>query len=172
MPTDALQFYYDPHYRPNRRRPKYPVLQALLRLILWIVALMVIIGVLMKVGIIKEPVIVLASQEDQLNAVEKILDQLLNSDRLNPSQIALLVAGGITDFSGFKGLKRIGSHSLTGNIKDWQEARPFFWNHPRNSRAWKLMWLSSRGCLSLVLRNILPNPISMSPHLGESTGCS
>jgi hypothetical protein len=69
----------------------------------------------------EEPVIVLASQEDQLNAVDKILDQLLNSDRLNPSQIALLVAGGITDFSGFKGLKRIGSHSLTGNIKEWQD---------------------------------------------------
>jgi len=69
----------------------------------------------------EEPVIVLASQEDQLNAVEKILDQLLNSDRLNLSQIALLVAGGITDFSGFKGLKRIGSHSLTGNIKEWQD---------------------------------------------------
>jgi hypothetical protein len=55
MPTDTLQFYYDPYYRPNRRLPKYPVLQALLRLILWIVALMVIIGVLMKLGIIQEP---------------------------------------------------------------------------------------------------------------------
>ena len=55
MPTDSLQFYYDPHYRPNRRRPKHPVLQALMRLILWIVALMVIIGVLIKFGIIQDP---------------------------------------------------------------------------------------------------------------------
>jgi hypothetical protein len=69
----------------------------------------------------EEPMIVLASQEDQINAVEKILDQLLNSDRLSPSQIALLVAGGLTDFSGFKGLKRIGSHSLTPNVKEWQD---------------------------------------------------
>ena len=55
MPTDTLQFSYDPYYRPNRRRPKYPVLQSVLRLILWIVALMVIIGVLIKFGIIQDP---------------------------------------------------------------------------------------------------------------------
>jgi hypothetical protein len=67
------------------------------------------------------PSIVLASQDDQVKAVEQILNQLLKSDRLNPSQIALLVAGGITDFSGFKGRKRIGSHSLTGNVKEWQD---------------------------------------------------
>jgi superfamily I DNA/RNA helicase len=60
------------------------------------------------------------SNHDQLNAIQKILDQLLKNEGLKLSQIAVLVAGGITDFSGFKGIKNIGKHLLTDSINDWK----------------------------------------------------
>jgi hypothetical protein len=60
--------------------------------------------------------------QEQIHQAKKILDQLLFSDRLQPSQIALLVAGGITDHSGFKGLNQIGAHSLTTCVKDWKHS--------------------------------------------------
>jgi hypothetical protein len=71
----------------------------------------------------KEPGIVVAQTvQEQIDEARKILDQLLCSDRLQPSQIAILVAGGVTEFSGFKGLTRIGSHSLTNSIKTWKKS--------------------------------------------------
>jgi superfamily I DNA/RNA helicase len=63
------------------------------------------------------------SVTDQIVAIEKILNQLLTSDRLIPSQIALLIAGGITEHSGFKGLGKIGSHALTASLDSWKADR-------------------------------------------------
>ena len=56
MPTDTLQFSYDPYYRPNRRRVRHPILRAVAALLVWVVALLVLIGILMKVGFLQEPV--------------------------------------------------------------------------------------------------------------------
>jgi hypothetical protein len=71
----------------------------------------------------EEPVIIVGDTgQEQIHQAKKILDQLLFSDRLQPSQIALLVAGGITDHSGFKGLNQIGAHSLTTCVKDWKHS--------------------------------------------------
>ena len=56
MPTDTLHLSYDPYYRPNRRRSRHPILRAVAMLLLWVVALMVLIGILMKVGFLQEPV--------------------------------------------------------------------------------------------------------------------
>lgn len=55
MPSETLYLHYRRDYRPNRRRPKHPILQAIVRLTLLIVALGIVIGVLMRLGFIQEP---------------------------------------------------------------------------------------------------------------------
>lgn len=50
-----LHLRYRRDYRQNRRRPKHPILQAIVRLTLLIVALGIVIGVLMRLGFIQEP---------------------------------------------------------------------------------------------------------------------
>jgi hypothetical protein len=70
----------------------------------------------------EEPIVLIGnSVQEQICEVEKILDQLLKSDRLESSQIALLVAGGITEYSGFKGLQKIGTHALTTHVNEWKD---------------------------------------------------
>ena len=55
MPAETLHLCYRRDYRPNRRRPKHPILQAIVRLALLIVALGVVIGILIRMGYIQEP---------------------------------------------------------------------------------------------------------------------
>ena len=55
MPSETLYLHYRRDYRPNRRRPKHPILQAIVRLTLLIVALGIVIGVLMRLGFIHNP---------------------------------------------------------------------------------------------------------------------
>lgn len=55
MPAETLYLHYGRDYRTNRRRPKHPILQAIVRLTLLIVALGIVIAPLMKLGIIQEP---------------------------------------------------------------------------------------------------------------------
>lgn len=55
MHAETLQIPYSSCVRPNRRRPKHPILQAIVRLTLLIVALGIVIGVLMRLGFIQEP---------------------------------------------------------------------------------------------------------------------
>lgn len=56
MPPETLQLRYSPRVRPNRRRRPAPTArQACLRFILVLVGLAVVIGVLMKLGIIQDP---------------------------------------------------------------------------------------------------------------------
>lgn len=55
MPSEPLHLHYRRDYRQNRRRPKHPILQAIVRLTLLIVALGIVIGVLMRLGFIQEP---------------------------------------------------------------------------------------------------------------------
>jgi len=63
------------------------------------------------------------SVQDQFNSIQQILDQLLKIEGLKQSQVALLLAFGITDFSGFKGVNKCGKHPLTSSIKDWKSER-------------------------------------------------
>jgi superfamily I DNA/RNA helicase len=75
----------------------------------------------------EEPTIVIGnSAQEQLRELGKILDQLLKSDRLDPSQVALLVAGGITAYSGLKGLEKIGAHKLTTSVDRWKKGEGVF----------------------------------------------
>lgn len=60
------------------------------------------------------------SYQEQKNAIQQILDNLLKNEGLQSRQIAILVAGGIAEFSDFNGLKKIGKHSLAALIKDWR----------------------------------------------------
>ena len=55
MPSEPLHLHYRRDYRQNRRRPKHPILQAIVRLTLLIVAIGIVIGVLMRLGFIQEP---------------------------------------------------------------------------------------------------------------------
>jgi hypothetical protein len=55
MPAETLHLHYSSRPRGNRRRPKHPILQAIVRLTLLIVALGIVIGVLMRLGFIQEP---------------------------------------------------------------------------------------------------------------------
>jgi hypothetical protein len=55
MPSETLHLRYRRDYRQNRRRPKHPILQAIVRLTLLIVALGIVIGVLMRLGVIQNP---------------------------------------------------------------------------------------------------------------------
>ncbi|MEY2907377.1 MAG: hypothetical protein RLZZ408_1848 [Verrucomicrobiota bacterium] len=55
MPSETLHLHYRRDYRQNRRRPKHPILQAIVRLTLLIVALGIVIGILMRLGFIQEP---------------------------------------------------------------------------------------------------------------------
>jgi hypothetical protein len=54
MPSETLHLHYRRDYRQNRRRPKHPILQAIVRLTLLIVAIGIVIGVLMRLGFIQE----------------------------------------------------------------------------------------------------------------------
>ena len=54
MPADTLQIRYSPSVRPNRRRVRHPILRAVAALLVWVVALLVLIGLLMKVGFLQE----------------------------------------------------------------------------------------------------------------------
>jgi hypothetical protein len=54
MPAETLYLHYGRDYRTNRRRPKHPILQAIVRVTLLIVALGIVIGVLMRLGFIQE----------------------------------------------------------------------------------------------------------------------
>jgi hypothetical protein len=56
MPTNTLQIRYSSSVRPNRRRVRHPILRAAATLLVWVVALLVLIGLLMKVGFLQEPV--------------------------------------------------------------------------------------------------------------------
>ena len=55
LPSETLHLRYRRDYRPNRRRPKHPIQQAIVRLTLLIVALGIVIGVLMRLGFMKDP---------------------------------------------------------------------------------------------------------------------
>lgn len=55
MPAETLHLCYRRDYRPNRRRPKHPILMAIVRLTLLILVLGIVIGVLMRLGVIQEP---------------------------------------------------------------------------------------------------------------------
>ncbi len=55
MPAETLHLHYRRDYRPNRCRPKNPILQAIVRMTFLIVALAIEIGVLMRLGFIQEP---------------------------------------------------------------------------------------------------------------------
>lgn len=55
MPAETLHLRYRRDYRQNRRRPKHPILNAIVRLTLLIVALGIVIGILMRLGFIQEP---------------------------------------------------------------------------------------------------------------------
>lgn len=54
MPAETLQLNFSRIHRPNQRRVRYPILHAIGRLVLLVVALMVLIAVLMKLGVIEE----------------------------------------------------------------------------------------------------------------------
>lgn len=70
------------------------------------------------------PVLLLAhSVQDQFSSIQQILDQLLKSEGLQSSQIAVLVAGGITDSCGFKGINKCGKHQLSSTIQDWKNKK-------------------------------------------------
>jgi hypothetical protein len=53
MPADTLQIRYSSSVRPNRRRVRHPILRAVATLLVWVVALLVLIGILMKVGFLQ-----------------------------------------------------------------------------------------------------------------------
>ena len=55
MPAETLHLHYSSRPRGNRRRPKHPILQAIVRVTLLIVALGIVIGVLIRLGFIQEP---------------------------------------------------------------------------------------------------------------------
>ena len=48
--------FQPPALRTNRRRVRHPILRAVATLLVWVVALLVLIGILMKVGLLQEPV--------------------------------------------------------------------------------------------------------------------
>ena len=56
MPSETLKLFYSARPRGNRRRPKHPVLRACARVILWIVAVGIVVGVLIKLGVFEQPV--------------------------------------------------------------------------------------------------------------------
>jgi hypothetical protein len=47
--------FQPPSLRPNRRRVRHPILRAVAGLLVWVVALLVLIGILMKVGFLQDP---------------------------------------------------------------------------------------------------------------------
>ena len=53
MPADTLQIRYSPSVRPNCRRVRHPILRAVATLLVWVVALLVLIGILMKIGFLQ-----------------------------------------------------------------------------------------------------------------------
>lgn len=55
MTAETLQLNYLTTPRLNRRRPKHPILKAIVRLTLLIVALGIVIGTLIRMGFIQEP---------------------------------------------------------------------------------------------------------------------
>ena len=56
MPSETLQLHYSARPRGNRRRPKPRTLaQTITRLVLLLVGLVIVIAVLIKLGVFKEP---------------------------------------------------------------------------------------------------------------------
>lgn len=61
-----------------------------------------------------------SSREAQVEETQKLLNQLIVSDGLKPSQIAVLVAGGITQHSGFADLTKSGRHTFVRSVQAWK----------------------------------------------------
>ena len=55
MPAETLQLNFSRIHRPNQRRVRYPILHAIGRLVLLVVALAVLIALLMKLGLVEDP---------------------------------------------------------------------------------------------------------------------
>jgi hypothetical protein len=55
MPAETLHLHYSSRPRGNRRRPKHPILQAIVRLTLLLVALGIVITIFIKLGFFQEP---------------------------------------------------------------------------------------------------------------------
>lgn len=55
MPAETLQLNFSRIHRPNQRRVRYPILHAIGRLVLLVVALAVLIALLMKFGLVEDP---------------------------------------------------------------------------------------------------------------------